>query len=123
MAAEPSVTTQEATDIDLASALQQYMQTVPQDDKQSSQSELAKFSRWVGGDRPISSLAPPEIGEYSDFVSAGGTAPAATERLGVVKGFLAYLKKKGMVEKNSWISRTILLSRIFSSQRVRDIAP
>lgn len=98
MAAEPSVTTEEATDIDLASALQQYMQTVSQDEKQSSQSELAKFARWVGGDRTLSSLAPPEIGEYSDFVSAGGTAPAATERLGVVKGFLAYLKKKGMVQ-------------------------
>jgi transcription elongation factor GreA len=98
LAAELSVNTEEATDIDLASALQQYMQTVPDDDKQSSQSELAKFARWVGGDRAISSLAPPEIGEYSDFVSAGGTAPAATERLGIVKLFLAYLKKKGMVE-------------------------
>jgi transcription elongation factor GreA len=74
------------------------MQTVPENDKQQAQAELAKFSRWVGSDRLISTLAPPEIGDYSDIVSARGTAPGATERLAAVKLFLAYLKKNGFIE-------------------------
>ena len=98
MPVETTTTTDQSNETDLASALQQYLQTVSKDKKQAAQGELAKFMRWIGGDRHIGSLAPPEIGEYSEFVSAGGTAPAAMERLAIVKQFLAYLKKKGIIE-------------------------
>ena len=85
-------------ELQLTSALAEYIQTVPENDKKQAQAELAKFSRWVGSDRLVSTLAPPEIGEYSDIVSARGTAPGATERLAAVKLFLAYLKKNGFIE-------------------------
>lgn len=85
-------------DSTLATALQQYIQTVSLDDRNQCQAELARFARWAGPDRKISSLAPPEIGDYSDLVSARGTAPDATERLSIVKTFLAYMKKQGMIE-------------------------
>lgn len=100
MAAEPSVVAEPVSDtnLDLTTALQWYMQTVPADSKQQSQSELARFMRWVGPSRKVTSLAPPEIGEYSDLVSARGTAPDAVDRLSVVKAFLAYLKKQGLIE-------------------------
>ena len=98
MASEPDVAVDIAAQLQLTAALAEYMQTVPTSEKQQAQSELAKFSRWVGGDRDISSLAPPEIGEYSDVVSARGTAPDASERLAVVKLFLTYLKKQGYID-------------------------
>ena len=98
MATETSVATDATVELQLTSALAEYIQTVPENDKKQAQAELAKFSRWVGSDRLISTLAPPEIGEYSDIVSARGTAPGATERLAAVKLFLAYLKKNGFIE-------------------------
>lgn len=98
MATQNGVTTDSNVDLQLTSALAEYIQTVSEDDKKHAQVELAKFSRWVGLDRLVSTLAPPEIGEYSDIVSARGTAPGATERLAAVKLFLAYLKKNGFIE-------------------------
>ncbi len=98
MATETGVATEAISELQLTAALAEYMQTVPENDKQQAQSELAKFSRWVGSDRLVSTLAPPEIGDYSDIVSARGTAPGATERLAAVKLFLAYLKKNGFIE-------------------------
>lgn len=98
MATETSVATDATVELQLTSALAEYIQTVPENDKKQAQVELAKFSRWVGSDRLVSTLAPPEIGEYSDIVSARGTAPGATERLAAVKLFLAYLKKNGFIE-------------------------
>ena len=98
MATETSVATDATVELQLTSALAEYIQTVPENDKKQAQAELAKFSRWVGSDRLVSTLAPPEIGEYSDIVSARGTAPGATERLAAVKLFLAYLKKNGFIE-------------------------
>jgi transcription elongation factor GreA len=98
LATESGVATEVTSELQLTAALAEYLNTVPENDKKQAQAELAKFSRWVGSDRLVSTLAPPEIGEYSDTVSAKGTAPGATERLAAVKLFLAYLKKNGFIE-------------------------
>lgn len=99
MATHSSVASDSSTvkNIELAQALQRYMESVSSDDRQRVHAELARFIRWVGSDRKTSTLAPPEIGEYSDLVSARGTAPDATDRLSVVKAFLTFLKKQNMV--------------------------
>lgn len=75
-----------------------YMREIPSEDRKRVQAELSRFLRWVGGERKATTLAAPEIGEYSDLVSARGTAPDAVSRLEVVKKFLAYLKKQGVIE-------------------------
>jgi transcription elongation factor GreA len=98
VATESGIVPETHNNLQLSDALSAYMQTVKDGERQQAQSELAKFSRWVGADRLVSSLAPPEIGEYGDTVSARGTAPDAAERLAAVKGFLAYLKKQGHVD-------------------------
>lgn len=84
----------------LGAALREYVSGLSDDDKPLSQTELGRFARWVGHDRKITSMTPPEIGDYSDHIGARGTAPDAVERLGVVKQFLAHLKKKGLIEVN-----------------------
>ncbi|NQW18203.1 MAG: GreA/GreB family elongation factor [Chloroflexi bacterium] len=98
MATEPDVSAGAPAELQITVALAEYIQTVSADEKQKAQPELARFSRWVGADRLVSALAPPEIGEYGDIVSARGTAPDAAERLAAVKAFLAYLKKQGHIE-------------------------
>ncbi|MBT3942510.1 MAG: hypothetical protein HOC77_05405 [Chloroflexi bacterium] len=81
-------------------ALRDYTATIAEDDRPAASTELGRFVRWLGNDRSLDSLAPPEIGDYSDHIGAHGTAPDAVDRLAIVKLFLAHLKKKGHIEVN-----------------------
>lgn len=81
--------------------LKRYVRKLDQDVKQQVQPEIAKFIRWVGGDRAASSLSPAEVGEYSDtFGGARATTAEAAERLSAVKDFLTYIRKEGQSEVN-----------------------
>lgn len=62
--------------------------------------ELFKFVNWCGPERPLSGISPSEIGEYAEQVGGAGTTPQAAERLQVVREFLVYAKKKGLIDKN-----------------------
>ncbi|MDA1256696.1 MAG: GreA/GreB family elongation factor [Chloroflexi bacterium] len=84
----------------VAEALRDYTAALPDDDRPVASAELGRFVRWLGNDRSLRSLAPPEIGDYSDHIGAHGTAPDAVDRLGVVKLFLADLKKRGHIDVN-----------------------
>ncbi|MCH7641897.1 MAG: GreA/GreB family elongation factor [Chloroflexi bacterium] len=84
----------------VAEALRDYTATIADEDRPASSAELGRFVKWLGNDRSLGSLAPPEIGDYSDHIGAHGTAPDAVDRLAVVKLFLAYLRKKGHIDVN-----------------------
>ncbi len=84
----------------LSEAFQVYVQQMPEDAKAAAQPEIAKFVRWLGGERLIDSIAASEIGEYSELQTARSTSTDAQERLATVKAFLAFLKKSGSVETN-----------------------
>jgi transcription elongation factor GreA len=73
---------------------------MPQDTKKAAQPEIAKFVRWLGGDRLISSIVPSEIGEYNEIFGAKTATRDATERLSAVKLFLTFLKKKDHIDVN-----------------------
>lgn len=62
--------------------------------------ELRRFVGWCGPDRVLTGIAPSVIGGYADSVAGTGTTPLAAERLQVVRKFLTYAKKKGMIEIN-----------------------
>jgi transcription elongation factor GreA len=80
--------------------LKEYVRRLDQEVKQKAQPEIAKFIRWVGGERAASSLSPAEVGEYSDTFGARATTIEAAERLGAVKDFLSYIRKEGHSEVN-----------------------
>ena len=86
--------------LSLSIAFQTYVRQLPQDAKKSAQPEIAKFVRWIGGQRTIDTLIPSEIGEYNEVFGANTATRDATERLSAVKLFLAFLKKKGHIEIN-----------------------
>ncbi len=86
--------------LSLTEAFQVYVQQMPEEAKQVAQPEIAKFVRWLGGDRLIDSIAASEIGEYSEMQVQRATSSDAQERLSTVKTFLTYLKKSGSVETN-----------------------
>ena len=66
----------------------------------SVQRELRRFVKWCGPDRDLTGIAPSLIGDYADSVAGTGTTPQASERLQVVRKFLTYAKKKGIIDIN-----------------------
>ena len=70
------------------------------DNDQSVHRELFKFVRWCGPERSFSDISPSEIGDYAEKVGGTGTTPLATERLQIVRGFLSYARKQGLIDVN-----------------------
>ena len=66
----------------------------------SVQRELRRFVTWCGPDKDLANIAPSVIGDYADSVAGTGTTPQAGERLQVVRKFLSYAKKKGIIDVN-----------------------
>ena len=62
--------------------------------------ELHKFVQWCGPDKDFLELRPSEVGEYADQIGGTGTTPQATERLQVIRSFLTYVRKQGIIEVN-----------------------
>ena len=86
--------------LELGAASQEYVRGLPDEDKQRAQPELRRFIQWLGAERPVASIRPPEVSDYGDMIGAHGTTPDAAERLGMVKLFLTQLKKQGAVQMN-----------------------
>jgi transcription elongation factor GreA len=97
---EAPETTEEQVSLSLNKAFQTYVRQMPQDTKKAAQPEIAKFVRWIGAERLIDSIIPSEIGEYNEIFGAKTATRDATERLGAVKLFLTFLKKKEHIEVN-----------------------
>jgi len=97
---EAPETTEEQVSLSLNMAFQTYVRQMPQDTKKTAQPEIAKFVRWIGAERLISSIIPSEIGEYNEIFGAKTATRDATERLSAVKLFLTFLKKKEHIEVN-----------------------
>ena len=96
----PEQVQKEQVSLSLNKAFQTYVRQMPQDTKKAAQPEIAKFVRWLGGDRLISSIVPSEIGEYNEIFGAKTATRDATERLSAVKLFLTFLKKKEHIDVN-----------------------
>lgn len=86
--------------LELGAASQAYVRGLPDEDKQLVEPELRRFVRWLGAERPVAGIRPPEIGDYGDRIGAHGTTPDAAERLGMIKLFLTQLRKQGSVGMN-----------------------
>ena len=82
-------------------AARQYLGSLATDSNRDQvQKELFRFVHWCGTDRILPELTPPELDEYVDQVAGSGATPQAADRLHVVRRFLTYAKKEGMIPKN-----------------------
>jgi transcription elongation factor GreA len=121
LASEPSVEPVESAEpeigiLTLSEAFQVYVQQMPEDAKLAAQPEIAKFVRWLGPERTISSISASEIGEYSELQTTRSTSTDAQERLATVKLFLTFLKKSGSVETNLAQHLRVRKSRIATTR-------
>ena len=113
---EAPETTEEQVSLSLNKAFQTYVRQMPQDTKKTAQPEIAKFVRWIGAERLISTIIPSEIGEYNEIFGAKTATRDATERLSAVKLFLTFLKKKDHIEVNLAQHLRLRKSRISASK-------
>ena len=70
------------------------------DEHESTNRELHRFVQWCGPERVFAEINPSEIGDYAEQMGGTGTSPLAAERLKIVRAFLSYARKKGLIEKN-----------------------
>ena len=77
--------------VTLSEALTQYLASTADNLNSYAHQELHRFSRSIGLEREVGTLAPPVIADYAEaVVAAGGDVHG---RLAPLKEFLAYLKK------------------------------
>ena len=119
----PQQIQEEQESLSLSVAFQTYVRQLPKEAKRSAQPEIAKFVRWIGGQRTIDTLIPSEIGEYNEVFGARTATRDATERLSAVKLFLAFLKKKGHIEVNLAQHLRLRKSRSAASKAIATINP
>jgi transcription elongation factor GreA len=62
-----------------------------------SQQAVYKFARWLGWDRPISSVTAAQVAGFADFLPPGADTARDIEP---VRSFLAYARKEGYVQTN-----------------------
>ncbi len=75
-----------------------YLAGLPPEERQEEQAEVHKFVRWYGADRSLGELTGHDVSGYAD--SLGVTLTDAAARLGPVRAFLAFAKKKGFTATN-----------------------
>jgi transcription elongation factor GreA len=85
-------------DTSLGQAATQFLLTLSSEESLKAQQEVYKFVRWYGEKRPLSGLTVPEVANYAEQITSSTTE--VTEKLGIIKNFLAYTHKQGMTKKN-----------------------
>ena len=77
----------------LGEAARQFLSTLSAQKMESHQPEVFRFARWYGWESPFSKLAPPAVASYAEQLSASDTD--YTQKLQIIRSFLAYAKKAG----------------------------
>lgn len=85
--------------MNLSEAIAQYLAASGHKLDAYAHQELHRFGRTIGLHRNVDGIAPPDVATYAEeVVAAGGDIHG---RLGPVKAFLAFLKKKGHAREHS----------------------
>lgn len=84
--------------LSLGEAAIQFLATLSPGDREEAQPEVFRFVRWYGSDRFLSEITIPEIANYAEQIAA--STPEPLKKLGPVKSFLTYTRKKGLVKVN-----------------------
>ena len=85
-------------DLSLGEAAGHFLASLPPEEKGASQQEIYKFVRWFGGERPFAGLTAAEVANYAERLSTSDID--YMRKLELIRGFLAYAKKKGWSKTN-----------------------
>jgi transcription elongation factor GreA len=79
----------------LSAAVNMFLSTMSQKQRQEGHQELNRFVRWYGGERLIRDITAREIGDYGKNISASVTDPE--KKIEPVRNFLSYAMKKKFI--------------------------
>lgn len=82
----------------LTEAASRYLATLPPQERQQKQPELYRFVRWYGAERPTHELRGHDVSAYAEAL--GATAVDGPQRLEILRGFFAFVRKQGFTSTN-----------------------
>ena len=62
--------------ITLADAAARFLAGLPPAEREKGQQEVYRFARWIGFDKPLDQIKPPDIGRYGEQVCSTSSNPA-----------------------------------------------
>jgi transcription elongation factor GreA len=80
--------------VSLSEAAALFLSALAPEVRQESQSEVYRFARWYGADRPIGELRGHDVALYAE--SLGAATADVVRRAEAVRSFLAFAKKEGL---------------------------
>ncbi len=84
--------------INLGEAASRFLSSLPSENKEVIQSEVYRFVRWYGRERPLAALSAPEIANYAEQLSLSDTE--YLKKLELVRAFLTHARKEGWSKSN-----------------------
>jgi transcription elongation factor GreA len=79
--------------ISLGEAASRFLARLAPQERETSQTEVYRFARWYGWERPFANLAAPEVASYAEQLSLSDKDYA--RKLELIRAFLAHAKKEG----------------------------
>ncbi|MBM3947364.1 MAG: transcription elongation factor GreA, partial [SAR202 cluster bacterium] len=87
------------TAVNVEEATLAYLSTLPAEVRKEQQVPLNRFVRWMGRERALGEIRPPEVSGFAEGSLGTGVMDVA-RLLQPVKDFLTYAKKKGLTSTN-----------------------
>ena len=84
--------------ISLGDAIKQFLDSLPEDEREENQAEVLAFLRWFGEGKPFERIKPFEIGNYAQKLPVTDTY--YNKKLTVLRRFFIYAKKQGWSQNN-----------------------
>lgn len=107
--------------LSLGEAASRFLADLPPGKKGSSQQEIYKFLRWFGWERPLAGITAAEVANYAERSSLSDTD--YLRKLGMVRTFLVYIKKKEWSKTNLAIHLKARKGKIRSRSSLRQDSP
>jgi transcription elongation factor GreA len=82
----------------LTEAASRYLATLPPQQRQESQPEVYRFVHWYGAERRTDELRGHDVSAYAEAL--GATAVDSSQRLEILRGFFAFVRKQGFAPTN-----------------------
>jgi transcription elongation factor GreA len=82
----------------LTEAASRYLATLPSQQRQESQPEVYRFVHWYGTERRTDELRGHDVSAYAEAL--GATAVDSSQRLEILRGFFAFVRKQGFTPTN-----------------------
>ena len=105
----------------LHEAIKVYVKTLESNQKMRARYELSQFSKHIGENRDLTSISPPEIGDYGDLLSSRIALSDTHDRMDIIKKFLIYLSDEQLIDENMSLASHIRSRRSYRSRSIKNM--